>query len=150
MSKQTKRPMPERPDDDASFKEKRKWLLKTHAYCPPPDMVVDMYKASDDCLLKRDAFIFTFHGWNEPRRGANGNILVKPRLATDVWTEHKLIVNGVRMRPDMPFPDFKENGERFKNFYCQPEHTGDGDVAPFLDFMERFLPDKREREWLYD
>jgi hypothetical protein len=152
MSKQIKRPMPERPDDaERDLKVKTGWLLKTYAFCPPLDKVVDMYKArAVDCLLKRDAFIFTFRGWSEPRRGASGNVLVRPKLATDDWAGAKLIVSGVRMRPDMPFPDYKENGERFKNIYCQPEHTGAGDIAPFLAFMDHFLPDKTQREWLYD
>ena len=150
MSTQPTRPMPMRPDDDAPFEEKRNWLLQTHAYYPSADMVVDMYKASEECLLKRDAFVVTFHGWNEPRIGANNNVLVKPRLATDAWIDHKLIVNGLRMRPDQPFPLFEENGEKFKNIYKQPRHEGDGDVTLFLEFMKRFLPDKREREWLLD
>jgi Family of unknown function (DUF5906) len=152
MSKQSKRPMPERPDDaEKDLNVKTGWLLKTYAFCPPLDKVVDMYKAhAVNCLLKRDAFVFTYRGWNEPRRGAGGGILVKPRLATDAWTDHKLIVNGIRMRPDQPFPLFEENGEKFKNVYCQPEHTGAGDIAPLLTFMERFLPDEKQREWLYD
>ena len=85
MSKQIKRPMPERPDDaEKDLNVKTGWLLKTYAFCPPLDKVVDMYKAhAIDCLLKRDAFVFTFRGWNEPRRGASGSILVKPKLATD-------------------------------------------------------------------
>src|SRR5262249_18322886 len=69
VSTQRTRPMPMRPDDDAPFEEKRNWLLQTHAYYPSADMVVDMYKESDECLLKRDAFVVTFHGWNEPRIG---------------------------------------------------------------------------------
>ena len=120
MSTQPTRPMPMRPDDGAPFEEKRNWLLQTHAYYPSADMVVEMYKAGDECLLKRDAFIFTFHGWNEPRIGASGGILVKPRLATDAWTDHKLIVNGIRMRPDQPFPLFEENGEKLRTSTSNP------------------------------
>jgi hypothetical protein len=148
MSNQT-RPMPIRPDDGDDFKTKINWLLKTYAYCPSLDMVVDMYKASEDCVLTRDAFIFTFHGWNEPRIGVHGHELVNPRLATAAWTDHKLIIEGVRMRPDQPFPLYEENGKKFKNTYCAPEHKGEGDIAPFKDFMEEFVPDKAQREWLY-
>ena len=54
------------------------------------------------------------------------------------------------MRPDMPFPLYEENGVKYKNIYCQPEHTGEGDIAPFLAFMDRFLPNKAQREWLFD
>ena len=115
--KQIKRPAPERPDDaEPDLKVKTEWLLQTYAYCPPLDKVVDMYKAHDiNCLLKRDAFVYTYRGWSEPKRGATGNILVKPKLATDDWSGHKLIVEGIRMRPDMPFPLYEENGLKFKN-----------------------------------
>ena len=151
MSKQSKRPAPERPDDSEDLKVKTEWLLRTYAFCPALDKVVDMYLARAlGCLLKREAFIFTFYGWNEPRRGANNKVLVRPKLATDDWARAKLIVSDVRMRPDMPFPYYRENGELFKNIYCQPEHAGTGDLAPFLAFMERFLPDRTQREWLYD
>jgi hypothetical protein len=150
MSEQIKRPAPMRPDDADSLEIKTAWLLQTHAYCPPLDKVVDMYKASaNHCLLKREAFTFAFRGWSELRTGPRGGEL-KPKRATDDWSEHKLIINDVRMRPDQPFPLFEENGERFKNSYCQPTHSGDGDVAPLLDFMERFLPDATQRDWLFD
>ena len=150
--KQIKRPAPERPDDaEPDLKVKTEWLLRTYAYCPPLDLVVDMYKAHDiNCLLKRDAFVYTYRGWSEPKRGATGNILVKPKLATDDWSGHKLIVEGIRMRPDMPFPLYAENGLKYKNTYCQPEHKGEGDIAPFLTFMDHFLPNKAQREWLFD
>jgi hypothetical protein len=144
MSKQTKRPKPVRPDDNAPLSEQSAWLLRTYAFCPPLDKVVDMYKPSaGNCMLTRDAFAFTFRGWCE----VSGK---KVALATHEWTNHKLVIDGIMMRPDMPFPLYEENGEKFKNIYCQPEHTGTGDLAPFMAFMERFLPDKREREWLYD
>jgi hypothetical protein len=45
MSRQIKRPMPQRPDDaEPDLKVKTEWLLRTYAYCPRLDMVVDMYK----------------------------------------------------------------------------------------------------------
>ena len=52
MSKQSKRPKPERPDDAEDLKVKTGWLLKTYAFCPPLDKVVDMYLArAGDCLI---------------------------------------------------------------------------------------------------
>src|SRR4029077_14761856 len=46
MSKQSKRPVPERPDDaEKDLKVKTGWLLKTYAFFPPLDKVVAMYKA---------------------------------------------------------------------------------------------------------
>jgi hypothetical protein len=40
MSKQTIRPMPEEPADDASFNEKLAWLPLTHGFCEQLDRVV--------------------------------------------------------------------------------------------------------------
>ena len=122
------------------LKEKR-WLLQTYAFYPPLDKVVDMYKPqASNCLLKRDAFVFTFRGWNEPR-GASGDILVKPRLATDAWIDHKLHRERIRMRPDRRFRCSRKTARSSRTSTSNPGAEGDGDVRPFLEFLARLLPD---------
>jgi len=136
---------PSRPEDDAPFDDKVGWLLLTHGYCAPDDKVVELFEPSETCRLSRDAFKFAFAAWH--------NGATKPVRAPTAWGVHPMrqAVRGVRMRPDMPFPLYAEGDELFKNIYCRPRHdAAGGDIAPFLVFMERLVPEPVERAWLYD
>jgi hypothetical protein len=72
--------------------------------------------------------------------------------AFSLWTvaPGRRSLAGARMHPGMPFPLFEEHGKTWKNIYRRPRHEGAGDIKPLLRFMERFLPDPVEREWLLD
>jgi hypothetical protein len=152
MSKpvQVIRPAPQRPADDAALQEKALWLIATHAYHAAGHKVVQLYEPSESCELKPDAFSMLFLSWREavigPRKGKSFD------TATARWAanEKRLNIQGIRMRPDKPFPVYQDEGGWFKNTYRQPQHKGAGDIQPFLKFMDRFLPDKRQREWLFD
>lgn len=140
-----------RPANNAEMAEKVSWLVRHHAYCAPSDTVIDVYKASDDCQLKPLAFQRLYRSWHEENEGPKGG--KKFTYAATVWelSPRRISLAGVRMRPDMPFPIFEEHGERFKNTYLRPVHDAPGgDVAVFTVFLERFLPDPAEREWLLD
>lgn len=143
--------MPARPDDKAPFAEKLNWLLFTHAYFAKADRVVELYEASEDCMLAWEAFQRVFKPWSEPRTGPMGGKL-PPASATGMWEvlPMRLAIAGIRMRPDREFPVYEEGGELFKNIYRKPEHDGTGDLKPFLKFMLRFLPSRRERRWALD
>jgi hypothetical protein len=144
------KPMPACPADDAALLEKIDWLLQTHGYCELLDKVVKLYEASDECLLAPLAFARSRRAWHQATTGKRGGL--KIIYASSIWEMHATRPNiqGIRMRPDMPFPTYRENGGLFKNTYRRPAHEGDGDVRPFLKFMERFLPHAREREWQLD
>jgi|KBSSwiStaDraftv2_1062776.scaffolds.fasta_scaffold65058_4 hypothetical protein len=138
---------PTRPGDDAKMEHKILWLLLSYGYCALSDVVVELYKPGDDCQLKPQAFQRLFKAWREkivgPRKG------VKYAYATGYWeaTAGRIDLEGVRLRPDKPFPLYLEDGRRFKNTYLRPTHTGHGDIKPWLAFMAHLLPDVIEREW---
>ncbi len=142
---------PPRPDDKASLFEKAAWLLQTHAYCAQTDTVVELHKAADDCHISPTAFARLYRAWREQVIGKLGGIT--HAYATGQWEVHRtrIDVEGVRMRPDQPFPLYAEDGRRFKNTYLHPRHdaTG-GDVSPFVAFMEHLLPAPVERDWFCD
>ena len=142
---QKKRPIPQRPGINEELGVKASWLIQTHSFFAAEDKVVRLYHTDERCRMSMLAFQRLFRSWFE--RDGKKNV-----YATSYWEldPKRLNIEGVRMRPDMPFPVFEENGAWFKNFYCEPVHTGDGDVQPFLDFMGRFLPVKTQREWLFD
>ena len=144
------KPMPACPGKDAPLLEKIDWLLQTHGYCELLDKVVKLYEASDQCLLAPLAFARSRRAWNEATKGKRGAL--KIIYATSIWEMHptRRSIRGIRMRPDMPFPTYQENGELFKNTYLRPVHTGEGNVQTFLDFMVHLIPDEFERNWFLD
>jgi hypothetical protein len=147
MTKQQITPAPQRPADDAPLAEKAIYLLLSFAYCPISDAVVDLFESNEHGQRRLAAFRTEFAAWFEISTGERGGQHKETAVARWMTSEERVTIAGVRMRPDMPFPLYKDNGKRFKNTYLQPRHEGDGDVKPFLDFVERLLPDKREREW---
>jgi hypothetical protein len=144
-------PMPMRPDDDAPLAEKALWLLQTHAYCAADDTIVQLYQPNDACQIKPAAFQRLFRSWREeiigPKKGKAYD------YATARWEvdEARLNVEGVRMRPDKPFPVYQEDdGAYFKNTYRPPVHTGNGNIRPWLRMMVHLLPVRSERKWFCD
>ena len=136
---------PPRPVEAASFRDKVNWLLATHAFCQNSDRVVELHEPSGACELTRPAFGYGYLAWHE----INEKKLVP---ATKIWalSPTRLNVAGVRMSPDRPFPTYRELGKIFKNTYRRPMYAAGGELAPFLAFLDRFIPDGREREWLLD
>jgi hypothetical protein len=138
---------PLRPGNSAAIIAKSAWLLKCFGYFAEADRVVDLYKPSENCMMAPAAFQRLYRPWFE-KEGKHKTV------ATAIWETNNERVNieGVRMRPDRDFPTYEEGGKTYKNTYRRPDHGNDsvGDVTVFVAFMERFVPDAREREWLYD
>ena len=139
-----------KPDNDAELSVKAQWLIENYGYCALSDSIIELFKPRQECQLKPLAFNRLYRGWRVEEVGPKGG--KKYIYATAYWEvdEKRVDIEGIRMRPDMPFPIYEENGRKFKNTYQKPQHTLGGDLEPFLAFMERFIPDKVEREWLFD
>jgi hypothetical protein len=146
---------PPEPPADTDINEKAAWLRDTRAYYEGGDTVVRIYADTLDCESTPSAFHRRYRHMHVPNPDKRFKRAV---FATDLWemTPQRRNIAGVRMRPDRPFPLFEENGQLYKNTYCRPRHETSGGAnvatlcAPFVAFMERFLPDRREREWFYD
>ena len=140
---------PPEPADDADLHTKAKWLVDTRAYCERDDKIVRIHGTTLTDTTAPAAFHRRFRHWSQPNSDKR---FKRPIYATDLWeeTSGRKNVAGLRMRPDQSFPLYTERGALFKNTYRRPVHTAAGDVAPFLSFLERFLPDPVEREWLLD
>jgi hypothetical protein len=136
---------PPEPKHDAPREDKLLYLVQTRGFFESEDAAVRLYATSLDCRTKISAFKMRYRAWSEFKG-------VKELLVTDMWERIPQRVNiaGVRMRPDRPFPLYREGGMTFKNVYRRPIHVGGGSLRPFMEFLERFLPDAREREWLLD
>ena len=139
---------PPTPPDDAPTNAKAAWLVQTRAFFEGEDKVVRIYATELDCRVGPAAFARRYKAWFDPPADKRK----KPIFATDLWemTPRRINIEGVRMRPDMPFPLYEATGRLFKNTYRKPQHTAGGDVAPFLAFLEGFLPNPTERNWLLD
>jgi hypothetical protein len=139
-----------KPENGATPAQQLSWLLKNYGYNQYTFEVVDLSATSSTCTTQVRAFHTQFASWYDSIVGPRGGD--KKIFISQLWLAHpnRIDIAGIRMRPDQPFPTYTEDGEIFKNTYRRPQHIGNGDVQPFLDFMERFLPDKREREWQLD
>ena len=139
---------PSRPPEDAPFAAKVDWLIATRGFCATDDRVVDLYATSLDCESKLSAMRTEFSHWHTTQVGARGGTnMVR---AVDGWlNREKMNVAGVRMRPDRPFPVYREGEALYKNTYRAPLHSTEGGViAPFMAFLDRLIPDITEREFL--
>jgi hypothetical protein len=141
---------PPRPADTASIPDKALWLLLSYGYCGRLDTMVELYKPDDDCQIKPSGFQRLYRAWREETVGPRGGRVFT--YATGYWEVNpgRVDVEGVRMRPDRPFPTYVENGRTFKNTYLRPQHSGTGDIQPWLSFMAHLLPDHAERDWFYN
>jgi hypothetical protein len=89
-----------------------------------------------------------YRDWRETVTGPRGG--VSYAYATGAWEvggSNRINIEDVCMRPDMPFPTYQENGLVYKNTYRRPQHVGNGDIEPWLEFMRHLLPVETEREW---
>jgi hypothetical protein len=139
-----------KPEHGATMAQKLSWLLENYGYNKNTHEVIELRKPSSICTMQVRAFHTQFQSWHESTIGPRGGD--KRIYASQLWQDHsnRISIAGVRMRPDQPFPTYVEDDEIFKNTYRRPQHVGNGDIAPFLEFMERFLPDAHEREWFLD
>jgi len=139
-----------RPTDSMSVARKVIWLVDNYGYNALNDAVVELSKPDDDCQLRPQAFARLYRAWREEVTGPRGGR--SWAYATGGWEvdAKRVDIEGVRMRPDMPFPVYAEAGRVFKNTYLRPAHTGAGDIQPWLAFMEHLLPVAEERAWFCD
>jgi hypothetical protein len=143
--------MPDKPDDTDPIEIKINWLLNTHGYDARADRVVMLYEPSHYCTMVLKAFQTLYMPWWIEETGPQGG--VKRKHAFAAWMLHadRYEIAGVRLRPDMPFPCYWEDGQLFKNTYRRPQHTATGgSVDLWIKFMEHLIPDQTEREWFYD
>jgi hypothetical protein len=141
---------PPRPDDKAELGEKVAWLLATRGYCEQTDRVIELHKAGDDCQTTRIAFQFAHRAWHIETEGPRGG--KKLAYATSGWELNagRLTLEGVRLRPDRPFPVYEDGGRNYKNTYQRPHHEGSGDLGMWHRFMRHLLPDPAEHDWFMD
>jgi hypothetical protein len=138
---------PPRPDDRASIGNKVAWLLATRGYCEQTDRVIELYKAGSDCQTTRIAFQFAHRAWHIETEGPRGG--KKLAYATSGWELNagRPALEGVRLRPDQPFPLYAEGGLLYKNTYQRLRHEGTGDIGVWDRFMAHLLPEEAERSW---
>lgn len=67
----------------------------------------------------------------------------------DVWAsmDSCVIVDGLRMRPDMPRPIYEDGGRKYINVYSPTIHPEGGDAELGVAFLEQLLPDHDELVW---
>ncbi|MBO6538008.1 MAG: hypothetical protein JJ969_01305 [Rhizobiaceae bacterium] len=127
-------------------------LIRDYALCPsqPSACCVPIESRDPNAGVSLQMFKVQFRPYAEygevgPRGG-------KPSLVhpVDLWlaSKDKVIVGGLRTRPDKPCPTFSEDGATFINTYRRPEFdcTG-GDTSLGLEFLEHLVPNREERTW---
>jgi hypothetical protein len=138
---------PPMPAFGAPLASKVQWLLETRAYHETNDSVVELYRADDECQYRWVAFQHAYASMYEMHVGPRGGHHMT--YATTCWQTDPRRINlaGVRMHPARSFPLYRENGAIYKNTYQAVQHTGDGDINPWLEFMSHLLPDPIERAY---
>lgn len=71
--------------------------------------------------------------------------------AFHVWKESldRTNIHSVQLRPDKPWPVYREGGNLHKNLWRRPALAGAerGEAGTFFDFLLHLLPDETERVW---
>jgi hypothetical protein len=141
---------PPEPGYEGSIGEKVAWLIESHGYFTAEHSVVRLYSTSLDCRSKVSAFHERYAAWYH--MVPKGHAWVR-EYATELWSlvPYRRHLAGVRMTPDAAFPLYIRDGQMFKNTYRKPAHVRQGGkVGAFMRFLERFIPDVKERTWLLD
>jgi Family of unknown function (DUF5906) len=141
---------PAEPADGAPLADKIGWLLGCYGHDPKASRVVELHEPTHNCLIKMTDFRDAFAHWYEVQFGPFGG--QKKVTAAAGWlTSKRLMIAGVRMAPDRDFPVYQEDGNWFKNTYRKPRHAaGSCDVAPFLRFLARLIPDQASFDYQLD
>lgn len=125
-------------------------LLETYALCPeqPQRMVVPIWTDDIGAGMPMSAFRLMMAPYSEQRIGPRGGqTTINP---ADVWNNagERLLVAGLRMRPDQPRPTYEEDGRTWVNTYDPPAHEcAGGDASIAWEFLEHLLPDAEELTW---
>jgi hypothetical protein len=142
--------LPPEPKHTAPMDEKVQWLLTRYGYVTHKAPVIDLYATKAEPSLSIQWLRDRYLSWRETKDVQKA----KPEyeLVTNRWQVHPHRIHpvGVVLAPNQPFPIFTQNGLVLKNLYRRPQHTGEGEIETFLDFMAHLLPDEVEREWCLD
>lgn len=127
-------------------------LLQRYALCPVlTTPVVPIWTDDVTSGLTMANFRLMVAPWSEAAVGAQGQPLKTRISPADLWvnSEQRVTVTGLRMRPDMPRPTFKERNETFVNVYRPAVHPlSGGDAWGGIALLEQIIPDPAERLWL--
>lgn len=131
--------------NDALTKATRRYV-----FWPQANQVVDILKPEMHVsLTPLNAFKTMTSKWSiEGPPGPRGGAGPITRLG-DAWAidERREDIDAVTMRPDQPEPFFNENHVRYFNTYRKITFDVSGSPDMGIDFMERLLPDFKERQW---
>lgn len=128
-------------------------LLATYAYCPTQQLGIVPIYAQDvgECMTLASFRTLMLPNCDKEVGPRGGEQTINP---VDIWasSERRVVVRGMRMRPDKERPLYEEGEAMWVNTYAPVVFT---DVQPagqdaFLLFMEHLLPVKVEREWFLD
>jgi hypothetical protein len=82
------------------------------------------------------------------RIGPRGGVTRVNPVDTWLARPEQIEVHGIRMRPELERPIFREDGLRYLNRYQAPVHPGSGGtIAPFETRMRGLLVEDDERAW---
>lgn len=137
------------PADDAVVAATK--LLATYAFCPnqPAAPAVPIWTTEVDAGINMAMFrTLMLPNCTDEVGPRGGRVRINP---VDLWasSDRRVTVGGIRLRPDMPRPLFKdEAGVSWVNAYAPPAHDAEGGTAlPGWRFLENLLPKDSEREW---
>lgn len=130
-----------RDDLDANLAK----ALRRFAYVENDNLVYDVQRPL--LVMTPDHFNTHTRQYYREEQGKLGGIKVA-RLS-DLWMQHpdRFNVASVSMRPDRPWPLYREDNLDHVNTYRPVYLPTDGDAAPGFDFIARLLPDADERQY---
>lgn len=133
-------------DPRKSFDDNLDIALQRYAYVMADDRVLDIYANTDGYPVPHfKNLMLPFFYVEEGDRG--GEHITR---LSDAWLQNpdRINVGTASMRPDQPYPFYTVDGVEHANTYrphILPDH---GDPSVGIDFMERLIPDKAERDYV--
>lgn len=124
-------------------------LLATYGYCPyQMQDAVPLWSSSMDDGIPLAKLRIQLLPYCSEEIGPKGGI--KRINPVDLWTSdsQRVMVRGLRMRPDKERPTYEEGGETFVNIYKPPRHEAEGgNVTGGMMLMEQLFPAPEQRHW---
>lgn len=124
-------------------------IMETYAFCPARQKaIVPLWADDPDAGLTVTAFRQMMQPYAATIEGPRGGS--KKVSPVDLWmcSASRVLVEGLRMRPDQPRPIYEEDGRTYINVYAPPLHDEEGgEVSGGLELLAQLLPDPDERHW---
>lgn len=133
-------------DPAGDLDENLQIALERYVYVEYSNVVCDLLDTAVMMTMEHFRTLMAKFYKDEVQTGGGRKVVRLP----DLWLQHKdrRDVKTVSLRPDRPYPLFREDGSIHLNTYRPLVLPAGGDPQPGYDFLERLLPIPEERKYV--